>query len=526
MSRLVVITSCAAVVLGVCSACVIAEDWPTWGNGQTRNMCSDATGFPVTFKAGSSRRDGKGVDMSTTENVKWAVELGSHTYGNPTISGGKVIVGTNDAALSGSRLKRTRGGMVLCLDEKTGKRLWQLVVPKFVTKNKAFNFDHLNLGICTAATIEGNRAYMVTSRGEAICLDMNALADGNDGPFKDEGQFMAGIGKKPVKLDPKIDADIIWHYDMVKELPVWPQDASSSVVLIHGDLVYMGTANAVDKSHVKVPFPDAPSLIVLDKKTGRLVARDDEKIGRRMLHGQWSSPMLCTVGGKDLIVYGGGDALCYAFEPVKPRADGKVAILKKVWACDVVPPDYRVKDGKKVPYQKKHYKFDAKYWGVGPAEIIATPVFYKGRIYVDIGQDPWHGRGDGALTCIDAASGKVAWQTKDVNRSLATVSIVDDLLYVADYSGRVFCFDAMTGKQYWKYETTEPMWSSTFVVDGRVYIGTDERHLWVFKAGKKLEVVGKTRLRAKMATTPVVANGVMFVASDRYLYALENKAGK
>ena len=178
-----------------------------------------------------------------------------------------------------------------------------------------------------------------------------------------------------------------------------------------------------------------------------------------------------------------------------------------------------------MPYQKKHYRFDAKHWGVGPAEIIATPVFYKGRIYVDIGEDPLHGRGDGALTCMDAATGKILWQTKDVNRSLATVSIADDLLYVADYSGRVFCFDAITGKQYWKYETKEPMWSSTLVGDGHVYIGTDGRHLWVFKTGKKAKLVAKSRLRAKLATTPVVANGVMFLASDKYLYALK-KSGK
>ena len=492
-----------------------------WGGTNERNMVSNAKGMPTSFECGKSTRDGKGVDMATTKNVKWAVPLGSHTYGNPSVAGGKIIVGINDAELDDSRLKRTRGGMVLCLDEATGRKMWQLVIPKFITRDKRFNFDHLGLGMCASATIVGDRAYVVTNRSEVVCLDMNGLANGNDGPFKDEGQFMAGVGKKRITLDPKIDADIIWVYDMIKVLPTWPQDASSSVVLVHEGLAYVGTANAVDRSHVKVPFPDAPSLIVLDTQTGRLVAKDDEKIGRRMLHGQWSSPMLCTVGGKDLIVYGAGDAFCYAFAPARPRADEKVAILKKVWQCDVNPADYRVKDGKKMPYQKKHYRFDATHWGVGPAEIIATPVFYKGRIYVDIGQDPLHGRGDGALTCMDAATGKILWQTRDVNRSLATVSIADDLLYVADYSGRVFCFDAITGKRYWKYETKEPMWSSTLVVDGHVYIGTDGRHLWVFKTGKKAELVAKSRLRAKLATTPVVANGVIFLASDKYLYALK-----
>ncbi|HRX53532.1 MAG TPA: hypothetical protein P5016_03445 [Verrucomicrobiales bacterium] len=38
--------------------------------------------------------------------------------------------GTDDSSLQGdTRLKRTRGGMVWCLDETTGKTLWRLPVP-------------------------------------------------------------------------------------------------------------------------------------------------------------------------------------------------------------------------------------------------------------------------------------------------------------------------------------------------------------------------------------------------------------
>lgn len=39
---------------------------------------------------------------------------------------------------------------------------------------------------------------------------------------------------------------------------------------------------------------------------------------------------------------------------------------------------------------------------VGRSEIIATPVFVNNRVYVAIGRDPAHGRGRGALHCIDA----------------------------------------------------------------------------------------------------------------------------
>ena len=77
---------------------------------------------------------------------------------------------------------------------------------------------------------------------------------------------------------------------MIRELPVFPHDASTARVLVHGDVFYVGTANGVDDDCT--PVPAGPSLIALDKQTGRLVAYDDEKIGTRVFHGQWSSPSL------------------------------------------------------------------------------------------------------------------------------------------------------------------------------------------------------------------------------------------
>ena len=68
-----------------------------------------------------------------------------------------------------------------------------------------------------------------------------------------------------------------------------------------------------------MPYPLAPSLIALEKHTGKLVAQDDEKIGTRLFHGQWSNPSLGRVNGKDLVFYGGGDGICYAFEALTRR---------------------------------------------------------------------------------------------------------------------------------------------------------------------------------------------------------------
>jgi len=490
-------------------------------------MVSAETGIAEFFVPGEKRADGTGIDLATTKNVKWAARLGTQTYGNPTVSGGRVFVGTNDSGLDDPRYKAVKGGAVKCLDEATGRLLWQLVIPPLVTADKKMHFDNMDLGVCSSPTVEGDRVYAVSNRCEVLCLDADGMADGNDGPFVEEGQYTVGAGKPPVAVGPA-DGDIIWRFDMFGQLPVQPHDASCCSVLVHGDLVYVCTANGMEIGGGRVPLPLAPSLIVLDKRTGRLVAQDDEKIGTRLFHGQWSSPSLGTVGGRTLIFFGAGDGVLYAFEPATPLANACVA-LKKAFSFDCNPPEYKFRDGKPIDYRtgdvrrKLGNADDGKF--TGPSEIIATPVFYKNRVYVAIGRDPRHGRGRGMLTCIDATqTGDVTrtakvWSYGGMERSLSTVSIADGLVYVADYAGQLHCLDAETGQCYWVHQTKANIWGSTLVADGKVYLGT-EKSFWVLAAGRELKVLHEIRLGAPSWCTPIVANGVLYVASQRYLWAV------
>jgi outer membrane protein assembly factor BamB len=109
---------------------------------------------------------------------------------------------------------------------------------------------------------------------------------------------------------------------------------------------------------------------------------------------------------------------------------------------------------------------------------------------------------------------------------MSTCSISGGLLYVSDYSGNLHCFDPDTGKRHWVHETKSPLWSSTFAVDGKVFLGTENSELWVLKAGKEKKVLNKIRLLEKMANTPTVANGVLYIATGRYLYAISSDAKK
>jgi outer membrane protein assembly factor BamB len=498
-----------------------AEDWTQWGGTSGRNMYSPAKGLPDHFTSGKTseikfKQGTDDVDVSNVQNVKWVAKLGSQSYGNVTIANGRVFIGTNNEPPRDKRHPGDRS-ILLCLDEKTGDLLWQLVIPKLAS-GKVNDWE--SLGLLSSPTIEGDRVYVVTSRCEVLCLDVNGMANGNDGPFKDEAKYVVKdviIDKgKPTEhpaapIEPGAkDADIIWRYDMIDELGVFPHNASDCAPLIVGDMVYVNTSNGQDWTHSNIPSPNSPSLVALDKHTGELVGEDDAKIGPHILHGQWCSPSTGVVNGRPLIFLGGGDGICYAFD-AKPVKEGDTSYLKKVWWFDCNPPER-----KKVKYPEAE----------GPSEINATPVFWKDRIYTAVGQDPEHGEGVGILTCIDATkTGDVTqtakiWSFDKVHRSISTVSITPDgLLFVADFSGYLHCLDAETGQLYWTHDLKAHIWGSTLVADGKVYIGDEDGDLAVFAASKEKKLLSLTNLGAPVYSTPVVANGTLYVASNTHLFA-------
>jgi len=512
--------SVAAVLLLASLACR-AEDWPRWGgNDMGRNMYTPAKNLPTMFNPGKLKEGSEDIDLSTTKNVRWVAKLGSQSYGNPVVVNGKVLVGTNNET---PRNKKHQGdrSILMCLDEKTGELIWQLVVPKLAS-GKVNDWE--NLGLLSSPCVEGNRVYLVTSRCEVICLDLDGLRNGNDGDFKDEGQYIAGPGKPKEELT-DTDADIIWKYDMMDELGVFPHNASNCSVLVVDDLVYACTSNGQDWTHVNVPSPNSPSFIALDKKTGKLVAEDEAGIGPRIFHGQWSSPSMGVVNGKKEIFFGGGDGWCYAFD-AKPVKKGDDTVLPVIWKADCNPPEYKAKDAA--------HKYPA---AEGPSEINATPVFYKNRVYVANGQDPEHGEGVGHLSCLDATktgditTTGVIWDYKGIHRSISTCSIdpTSGLLFVGDFSGFVHCLDAENGKLYWVFDMKAHMWGSTMVGDGKVYVGDEDGDFTILPARKdfdpkKDKPIFEVNLGAPVYSTPVVANGVMYVASQTHLYAIGGTA--
>jgi outer membrane protein assembly factor BamB len=513
-----------------------AADWPQWGGRNARNFVSEETGLPASFRPDRTEVTNGVTTLVPGENLKWSAPLGTQAYVTPAVSQGKVLIGANDARVDPARFTRTKGSVLDCLDEATGQRLWRLVMPRLKTQNKQFNFDDLDLGLCSSPTVEGNRVYVCGSRGDVLCLDLNGQADGNAGPFTDEGRYMwdtRTFPDKPGRFDPSNapaplppaalqpgDADIVWRYDFIEALDVWPQDAVDCSILVYGDYLFVCTCNGVDKSHKRIPSPKAPDMIVLDKRTGKLAAVIDPPLGTAIFHGDWSSPTLARVNGQDQIVWGGGDGVCYAFDPrFEPGLRDKPGILKRIWQFDCNPPQNTFKDGQRLPYNKG---------GIGPSEINSTPVVVNGRVYVAVGQDSRHGPGKGCFSCFepsrtgDLTATATIWQNVDVDRSFSSAAVTKDgLVFMADYTGILRCLDADTGKEFWSHDLKGRVFCSPFCADGKVYIGTEAGRLTVAGAAREKSILGEVRFDGPIYATPVAANGVLYIASQRKLYAFQ-----
>jgi outer membrane protein assembly factor BamB len=455
---------------GLITLPLISQDWPMWGGNPQRNMVSLAKSLPSSWS------------VKTNENVKWKADIGGTSYGNPVVADGKVFLGTNNENPKNSAIPGDKG-ILMCFREADGKFLWQAVSEKLESA-----YDWPEQGVCSSPAVEGKRVYYVTNRGELVCLDTEGFGDGkNDGPFQNETYKGA------------TDADIIWKLDMMKELGVLPHNMSNSSPAISGDLLFLETSNGVDENNEKVLAPKAPSFIAVDKNTGK-VAWQDNSPGEHILHGQWSSPAIGEVGGIMQAFFPGGDGILYGFDARSGN---------KLWSFDLNPK------GSVFPKTRNY--------------VISTPVLSDSKIFLAVGQDPENGEGAGHMYAIDPSkrgditeTGKL-WQYDKIRRSISTAAVSDGLVYISDFSGFLHCLDSSTGKPYWNFDMLAAIWGSALVADGRVYLGDEDGDVVVFQAGKEMKKLFETNMGSAVYSTPVAANGVLYIMSRNALYAIGAK---
>ena len=484
-----------------------AADQPQWGEAWSRNMVSGERGLPATF------------DIATGRNVKWQTEIGTEAYSSAIVASGRVYIGTNNGRPKDPKHDGDRG-VLLCLEESSGRLLWQLVVPKRV---EDIYFDWPNSGICSPPTVEGDRVYVVDNRGEVLCLDALGLSNGNQGPFTNEAVRMAPKGTAPISPGP-LDADILWRFDLTSGAGIWSHDAAHSSIVVGGNYLFLNSGTGVDNTHRNIRTPDAPSLVVIDKRTGRLVARDGEAIAPNIFHATWSAPSMGRVNGQPRLFLAAGNGVVYGFDlPAEEALDRYSSRLPEA-------PPLRMGSAWRFDFDPEAPKTNVHKYNSnrreGPSDFFGMPVFHGGRIYVAGGGDIWWGKTEAWIKCSPTeggSAGRLVWSYPLRKHVLSTPAVADGLVFIADCGGVVHCLDAETGKALWTGEIAGEAWASPMVADGKVYLGTRSGKFYVFALAREKKVLGVMDLGSPISGTVTAANGTLYLATMRRLYALSGQ---
>jgi len=413
---------CALATSGIFAGPLAAENWPSWrGEG------------------GNGVVSGKQPPLALADKLLWKAELPGRACSTPIVWGSRIYVtapvGEEDA--------------LLAFDE-SGKELWRKTFGT-LTPGRG---QRVGSAANSSPVTDGEVVVAYFKSGNVACLDM----DGNS------------LWK--INLQEKYGKDTLW----------W--DQGTSPIFAAGNVVIAVMQTGGDSY-----------LVSLDRKTGKEVWKTPRKYETGEESGDaYTTPHVVRIDGRDCIITWGADHLT-----AHDAADGKL-----IWECGGFNPKRTgmqrviasavVADGiAVVPFNRGGSLAGIKLSGSGNVtdsnwawrndergSDAATPVLHQGKVYVLKDGGPQRG----LLSCLDAKTGKVLWETalpKAPQVFYSSPLLAGDRFYCVREDGMLFSGtigdDGLTDIKSHPLEAG--VIASPVSVNGRLYVRSDS-HLFCF----------------------------------------------
>jgi outer membrane protein assembly factor BamB len=151
-----------------------------------------------------------------------------------------------------------------------------------------------------------------------------------------------------------------------------------------------------------------------------------------------------------------------------------------------------------------------------------------GKIYVAGGGDLFWGKNEAWLHCLTPLiqpegllpASVRHWSAALRRHTTATPAVAHGLVWATDTMGVIHCLDAQDGHSVWTHECQGDFWASCLVADGRVYTGTRRGHFYILRASREKKELAHLDLGAPISATPTAANGTLYVATMKELWAI------
>jgi len=418
-----------------------ASNWPQW-RGPFFNGSTDETGLPEKW--------------SRTENVAWVADLPGASAATPIVWDDAVFISAADHAADTL--------VALCLDRKTGRRLWQHEIAHGIRKDRRSTFA------APSPVTDGQRAIFFYGNGDLVAFDFTGKPLWRRNIQKDYGEFA-----------------FLWTF-------------SSSPTLFDGTL-YLQVLQR-DVAVEGRGFEDRPNesyLLAIDPKSGKTLwrhVRPSQAVAES--REAFSTPIPFEFRGRKELLVAGGDDLT-GHDPATGRelwrwgtwntnrirhwrlVPSPVAGGGVILACAPKrSPIYSVRAGGAGRLSDNNLA-----WVSNPRVLtsdVPTPAFYDGDFFIlsDLRR---------SLSRVQPGTGQVKWtaQTPGRVKYEASPLAADGKIYIVNFDGDVSVFDAETGRLL---RTISMDARSEFVV--RSSIVAAHGHLFI-RTTDKLYCVGRQR---------------------------------
>jgi outer membrane protein assembly factor BamB len=151
-----------------------------------------------------------------------------------------------------------------------------------------------------------------------------------------------------------------------------------------------------------------------------------------------------------------------------------------------------------------------------PTSNVPSPLVGKGRVFVAGSQYM-------ALEPTAIGAPEVVWRSGKLGLHYASPVYYQDRIYGLTSVG-LSCLAPGDGAQLWVKRMRGLFWASPIVINGKIYIINEQGETVVLQTGDTPKVLATNELKDTILATPAVADGALYLRSDRFLYCIAGPA--
>ena len=421
-----------------------SSNWPQW-RGPAGAGISNEVGLPT--------------EWSDSKNIAWKTPIPGRGHSSPIVWNNRIFLTSSiegPVVPGAEAVRHIRKGQeylhpdsvgadhsytlkLICLDATTGKVLWE----KTVYEGRVYDNRHRkNTYASTTPATDGKYVYLSFEAEGLYCYDF--------------------------------DGKLAWKTSLGKIAKGGMGPGTSPV--LYENLVIL----QCDQEYGETSF-----IAAVNQKTGKEVWRVP-RIHRR----SWATPLLVRTANRTELVTSGAESVI-SYDP---------ATGKELWRAPGVV-----------------------------SNPIPSPVAGKDLVFVSAGSQEKRAMairvgGAGDL----AGTPNIIWSYEKGTAYVPSPILYGDYLYLLTDAGAITCLEAATGKVI--YQARMPIaakfTASPVAFEGKILVISEDGDGFILKAGQTPEVLNANSLAEPVYASPAISSGKIFIRGENHLYCVANNMSK